>query len=156
MIEFFVALIIFSSPYSLTQVQIPNEWPSTELGCLAANIYYEARGESEKGQYLVGFVTLNRVKHSRFPNTICGVVKQPKQFSWYSPTKLHYPSDKKAWKQAKEVAINILYGQDCPYKDITKGAMFYHASYVKPYWAKKKYFQFKVGNHLFYHHEDNT
>lgn len=155
MITILTALLIFTSSPNLTKVQVPKEWPSTEVDCLAANIYYEARGESEKGQYLVGFVTLNRVKHDRFPSTVCEVVKQPKQFSWYSPTKLHYPSDEKAWKKSKKIAKRLLSGQTHPYKDTTRGAMFYHARYVRPYWSKKKYFQFRVDNHLFYHHEDN-
>ena len=48
---------------------------------LANVIYHEARGESRRGQIAVGYVVLNRVKSSRYPNTISGVVWQPKQFS---------------------------------------------------------------------------
>ena len=66
-----------------------------EIECLAQNIYHEARSESTAGRMAVALVTLNRVKDQRFPNTICGVVKQTKyypsgkidlhscQFSWY-------------------------------------------------------------------------
>lgn len=50
--------------------------------CLATNIYFEARGEPEAGQFMVGFVTMNRVYDKRFPNTVCGVVYQPGQFIW--------------------------------------------------------------------------
>ena len=45
-----------------------------QVECLAKNIYHEARGESTAGMFAVGFVTLNRVMDSRYPNTICGVV----------------------------------------------------------------------------------
>lgn len=64
----------------------------TELNCLAKNIYYEAGSESDKGQLAVGFTTINRTKHPKYPDTICRVVKQrikvdngsmSCQFSWY-------------------------------------------------------------------------
>ena len=45
-----------------------------DLTCLARNVYYEARGEPEKGKLAVAKVTLNRVSSSRFPNTICDAV----------------------------------------------------------------------------------
>ena len=55
---------------------------SKERDCLAANIYYEARGESVKAQKAVAHVTLNRVKSKQYPKTVCAVVLQNKQFSW--------------------------------------------------------------------------
>ena len=71
-----------------------------EVVCLAENIYHEARGEGIEGMLAVGHVTMNRVESSRFPDTVCGVVRQTKyikswrtgelvparnrcQFSWY-------------------------------------------------------------------------
>jgi spore germination cell wall hydrolase CwlJ-like protein len=54
----------------------------SELDCLATNIYFEARGESEAGQFMVGFITMNRVNNSKWPGTICRVVYQPGQFVW--------------------------------------------------------------------------
>jgi len=54
-----------------------------ELGCLAQNIYFEARAESIQGKTAVANVTLNRVKSADFPNTYCGVVQQgPVRESW--------------------------------------------------------------------------
>ena len=53
-----------------------------KIDCMTANIYHEARGESIKGQYAVAHVTMNRVHHEQFPDTVCEVVFQPKQFSW--------------------------------------------------------------------------
>ena len=43
---------------------------------LAACIYGESRGEPYKGQVAVGAVILNRVKSSKFPNSISGVIYQ--------------------------------------------------------------------------------
>ena len=47
-----------------------------ELMCLARNIFFESRGEPRPGKVAVGVVTLNRVEDPRFPDTVCGVVKQ--------------------------------------------------------------------------------
>jgi len=53
-----------------------------EIKCLADNIYFEARNESVKGQVAVASVTKNRVKSKHYPNTICKVVWEHRQFSW--------------------------------------------------------------------------
>ena len=50
---------------------------------LAATIWAEARGESYTGQLAVASVIMNRVKSSKFPNTISGVIMAPKQFASY-------------------------------------------------------------------------
>ena len=49
-----------------------------DVACLSKNIYFEARGEDTEGQVAVAHVTLNRVEHKNFPNTICEVVHQAK------------------------------------------------------------------------------
>ena len=49
------------------------EW---QTRCLAMAIYYEARGESEKGQIAVAQVIMNRVKSRKYPGSICNVVYQ--------------------------------------------------------------------------------
>lgn len=47
-----------------------------DLECLAKNIFYESGMESYEGKVAVGMVTINRSQDGRFPNSICGVVKQ--------------------------------------------------------------------------------
>ena len=46
-----------------------------QLHCLALNVYYEARGSNLADKYAVADVVLNRVKDSRYPDSICDVVK---------------------------------------------------------------------------------
>jgi len=46
------------------------------LTCLAMNIYYEARHEPVEGQIAVAHVVLNRTEDPRFPDSVCGVIKQ--------------------------------------------------------------------------------
>ena len=50
--------------------------PSRDLECLSQAVYYEARGEAERGREAVAQVVMNRAHHPRFPKSICGVVFQ--------------------------------------------------------------------------------
>ena len=62
---------------------IPYEPNHIETQCLAENIYHEAKNQGTAGWSGVASVTLNRIKDSRFPNTVCEVVKQgPTRESW--------------------------------------------------------------------------
>ncbi|MDZ4094139.1 MAG: cell wall hydrolase, partial [Paracoccaceae bacterium] len=47
-----------------------------EWQCLAQALYFEARGETLKGQFAVAEVILNRKDSGRYPTTVCGVVNQ--------------------------------------------------------------------------------
>lgn len=64
---------------SVNDMVSPNPHEST---CIALAVYYEARGESIRGQRAVASVIVNRAKSGLFPTTACGVVFQPKQFSF--------------------------------------------------------------------------
>lgn len=136
-----LVLIIASSAYSMTR----GEYKERE--CLALNIYFEARNQPIEGQKAIGFVTLNRVFNSRFPDSICGVVKQYKQFSWYSDGKPDVPTDRDAWNVANNIANYVLSNYD---QDNTGGALYYHADYVTPYWIKSMKLTQVLHTHLFY------
>jgi len=118
----------------------------TELDCLAKNVYFESRNQSISGQYAVAEVTLNRVEASYWPNSVCGVVKQKNQFTWFWDGKSDKPKDKKAWKIAQQVAINSITRPT----NITGGATFYHANYVSPKWAKTYTRTITIDKHEFY------
>lgn len=121
--------------------------------CLALNMFFEARSESLEGQLMIAEVTLNRVASDRYPNTVCEVVWQDKQFSWThdgihdDPTRMSY-LDRVAWKEIKKAAVFILKDPDSTLPGIE--ATHYHADYVQPYWASEMEYLGKVGNHLFY------
>ena len=141
----------------------------TAFICLALNTYHEAKNQSTIGQIATAQVVMNRVEDNRFPNTICEVVKQgptrpswedPKkeypikhrcQFSWYCDGKDDTPKNEKAWKKAQDVAFLVIY--DKIKLDVTEGATHYHATYVKPAWAKVKTRTTRIGNHIFYRWE---
>jgi spore germination cell wall hydrolase CwlJ-like protein len=119
-----------------------------EVECLARNIYFEARNQSIKGQYAVGFVTLNRVRSNQYPKTICEVVYQPYQFSWTIDLKYANPKNKKAWETAVLISTNIIGGKIKD--DITQGALHYHADYVNPKWNRNMVKVRQIDNHIFY------
>lgn len=127
-----------------------------DLRCLAENIYFEARSESLKGQYAVAEVTMNRLASPLFPDTLCDVVYDTRwdrlrrrltaHFSW---TQLKITAEPKgaAWNQAMQVAATVY---DKKHTPVVPDALFYHATYVNPYWASSKRKIVKIGNHIFY------
>lgn len=84
----------------------------SEIRCMATNMYYEARGESDLGMIAVGYVVLNRMADTRFkPNTVCGIVKQRTasvcQFSWVCGQK-NWNLNNEAYKRAERLAIAVM------------------------------------------------
>jgi|SRR6185312_3481867 len=131
-----------------------------DINCLAENVYYEARGEPEAGQVAVADVTLNRTQANGFPKTVCGVVHEQRdhkcQFSWVCWRK-RPPIDKNSqqWVKANNIAITVLLFRSGSDTMLKQSALFYHANYVHPVWAKKMKFIKKIGGHLFYTKQTN-
>ena len=119
-----------------------------ELGCLALNIYHEGRGESVKGQSAIASVTMNRVVSKHYPDSVCEVVWQRKQFSWtHIAARHHSVTDIEAWNQALVIAQLFLGGVKVSQ---VGDATHYHADNVKPYWVADNKLVGRVGNHFFY------
>ena len=135
-------------PNTATAEILPDSVYGQELGCLAMNIYHEARGETEKGKLAVAAVTMNRVASKYYPNTVCEVVWQRKQFSWTQlKTKYHVVKDTKAWINAVEIAQLFIDGGSWPG---VGDATHYHTVAVSPNWKDDNQLVAQVGNHLFY------
>ena len=125
-----------------------------ELRCLALNIYFEARSESDEGRRAVAHVVMNRVSSSGFPSTICQVVQQGGaqvkhrcQFSWWCDGRSDRPAKGRVWNAAQALARSIYWGYS---QDPTEGAMWYHADYVMPSWGAHFKRGPKIGRHIFY------
>lgn len=125
-----------------------------EIECLALNIYFEARSEPDAGRLAVGHVVMNRVSDDRYPGNVCAVVRQGGekvrnrcQFSWWCDGRSDRPRDRRAWKQSKAIATRIYWGLS---DDITEGALWYHAVYVRPAWRKVLVPSRTIGRHIFY------
>lgn len=125
----------------------------TQAKCLATNIYFEARGESKLGQKAVAWVTLNRVEDPKYPDTICDVVWDNKQFSWTHDGKSDVPTDKDAWLEAQLVAMQVLIDQQLNNDDPTEGSIMFHEASIKPYWRKEYEVTSRIDNHVFYKDE---
>ena len=126
----------------------------------------------------VSLVVMNRVKAHHYPSNVCDVVRQgpmreswktrqdpdlPKfqrvfypvkhrcQFSWYCDGKADTVYNKEKWEYIYNLAHAFLfkytYGH---FDDFTKGAIYYHADYVNPYWANEKEQVVQIGTHIFY------
>lgn len=137
----------------------------TALMCMAVNIYHEAGNQSMLGQIAVAQVVMNRVADSRFPDTVCEVVKEAVtykgtnkpvlhkcQFSWYCDGKKDEPNfESNTWSLALEHASIML--TKTIVLDVTEGATHYHATYVRPAWAKTKTRTTRIDRHIFYRWE---
>lgn len=125
-----------------------------ELWCLATAIYFEARGESYRGQVAVAQVVLNRVKDYRYPDTICGVVFQNQsrrnscQFSFACDGIPETINDRTSWAQAEDIAKRFTNGE--LYLTEVANATHYHATYVRPAWAPRMTKLTQIGLHVFY------
>ena len=129
-------------------------WPVTEVDCLTANIYHEARGESIHGQWFVAYVTRNRVNSDSYPDTYCKVIKQPYQFSWWNDGQNKKITDQKSWEVARQIAVHFILDDAIAREDASLGAMYYHADYIKtPKWTNQFVYIGKVGKHLAYRRE---
>ena len=126
------------------------------LDCLARNVYFEARGEPVAGMHAVAEVTMNRRASRLYPGSVCDVVYQKNwdplrgrlvgAFSWTEFEALPAP-DGEAWERALEVADAVYYRRVSP---TLQGALHFHASHIKPEWAKEKKLVARIGRHLFY------
>jgi spore germination cell wall hydrolase CwlJ-like protein len=125
-----------------------------EQRCLALAIYFEARGESDKGQAAVAQVVLNRVSSGLYPPSICGVVFQNRQyyhacqFSFACEGRSLRITEPEAWRRAQRIAAAVTDGKT--YLSDVGDATHYHALYVHPDWARRLERTDRIGHHIFY------
>lgn len=115
--------------------------PPAELRCLEATIHHEAKGESLAGKLMVGNVVLNRAASPQYPKSVCAVVKQRKQFSWYKGNDAVL--DAAVSHETKLAAREAMATQ-------RDNVLFFHATYVAPKWSQRLKHRFIIGNHIFY------
>lgn len=115
----------------------------SDIHCLATAVYFEARGEPMEGQLAVAQTILNRVQSGHYAPTVCGVINQPKQFS-YDRTRA--PSAGNDWETAQ--AIAKIAARDM-WREVAPNALSFHAKRVAPNWAGKTRVAV-IGNHIFY------
>ena len=120
--------------------------PQTDMACMACNCYNEAGSQSYEGQVMVGKVVKTRMyvneldrdaqnrgsgRGRRYASTVCGVIKQSKQFSWWDGvnrgrgSRNSVPAGHGCFRAAAESLSFRGYFAD-----------HYHANYVNPRWNR--------------------
>lgn len=128
--------------------QMPDTELSGDLKCLAQAVYFEARGEPLDGQLAVAEVVINRTQSRLYPSDYCSVVTQPAQFSFVRRGTIPQPNRSSlAWKRAKAVA-QIAHRE--LWDSQAKGALYFHASSVRPKWSRGKTALARIDTHVFY------
>lgn len=142
----FIVLALFVLLFKTNNVDIVQAATNnntSDVQLIARAINGEARGEPYEGQVAVGAVILNRVKSSKFPNTIAGVIYQSGAFTAVSDGQINVPiaSNSTVVKAAQD-ALNGW--------DPTGGAIYYfnpNTATNKWIWSRP---QIKtIGNHIF-------
>ena len=132
------------------------ELSEREMVCLADNIFFESRNQSDLGKKAVAYVTLNRLSSSKFPDNLCNIVYAKKgkvcQFSWTCKN-LAVRSIKnremEMWQRSMSIANQAVFSYNIS-DDPTIGASHFHADYVKPFWSSFFHRTVTIDNHLFY------
>lgn len=114
---------------------------NSELYLLARCVYGEARGEPYKGQVGVAAVILNRVKSSKFPNSISGVIYQSGAFDAVKDGQINLTPDESCIKAARD-AMNGW--------DPTNGCLFYYNPETSTNkWMLSLPITLDIGRHVF-------
>ncbi|MBN8938159.1 MAG: cell wall hydrolase [Rhizobiales bacterium] len=123
--------------------------------CLAEAVYWEARSEPERGQMAVAQVVVNRAVSGFYPRDICGVVYQNAhrylacQFTFACEGRRSLvPTEPEPWTLASRIARDMLAGRT--WLAEVGHATHYHATYVRPWWARSMNRLQQIGVHVFY------
>lgn len=100
----------------------------SERECLLRAMYFESIRSNHDGLMAVGTVVMNRAQSPQYPNTICGVVGQHRQFAAGVLTR---PMSPREMGRAEKAADAILRGER--YAPIGNAMHFHMASIRIPY-----------------------
>lgn len=123
-----------------------------ESACLAQGVYYEASNEPMKGKIAVANVIINRTKSSLFPTTICEVLKQKGQFSYWKNIRRIDSRNDAVMDQVNdsiEASVAVMQGVAV---DNTHGALYFINPKTAAYkdWLRGMKKTIKIENHTFY------
>lgn len=119
-----------------------------DVQCLAQAVYFEARGEPLAGQLAVAKVVINRAMSGLYPRDYCAVITQRAQFSFVRNGVIPRADEtSSAWHRAKaiaQIAVADLWQSEA------RDALYFHATYVNPSWARRKTQLARIDTHIFY------
>ncbi len=125
---------------NVSKSQSSSTYNSNDRYLLAKVVYAEARGESYTGQVAIAAVVLNRVRDSRFPNTVSGVIYQPWAFTAVNDGQINLEPNNKAY-QAADDALN---GWDPTYGSV----YYYNPKTATSSWIRSTRYVTTIGNHI--------
>ena len=160
-------LVTVPQTTATTGVEFSRSWidaqPKAQGGqqwrCLAEALYFEARGETVKGQFAVAEVIMNRMKSERFPSSACAVINQGTgkkyqcQFTYTCDGRKEVIKERRAFDRVSKVARLALDGHA---PKLTQGATHYHTTAVRPRWSRVYTKTASIGTHIFYRHTWRT
>ncbi len=113
----------------------------SDLNLLARCVYGEARGEPYNGQVAVAAVVLNRVRSSKFPNTIYGVIYQKGAFTAVSDGQINLTPNESSYSAARDALGGW---------DPTGGCLYYYnPATATSSWIWSLTVHIKIGKHNF-------
>lgn len=112
-----------------------------QIMLLSKLIAGEARGESYEGQVAVAAVVINRVKDSRFPNSLEGVIYQKNAFSVVKNGTIYAEPTSSTYRAAQEA----LYGND----PTNNAIYFWNPDISTCSWINTLNPHLRIGNHVF-------
>jgi spore germination cell wall hydrolase CwlJ-like protein len=119
-----------------------------DLKCLAQAVYFEARGEPIEGQLAVAEVVINRARSGLYADNYCDVITQPAQFSFVRHGRIPAADEgSTAWQRAQAIAE---IAQQNLWQSKAADALYFHATYVRPSWARQKIELAQIETHIFY------
>ena len=141
LIMMFIIIVVLSRNNSEQNISYASTSNTSDIQLMARAINGEARGEPYEGQVAVGAVILNRVKDSRFPNSISGVIYQSGAFDAVRDGQINLSPD----STAKKAAQDALNGWDPSY-----GAIYYfNPSTATNKWIWSRPMTVTIGRHRF-------
>jgi len=126
-----------------TAVNVPQGFSQNDIQLMANAVYGEARGEPYEGQVAVAAVILNRVESPTFPNTVSGVIFEPRAFTavadgqiWLAPN-----------ETAREAVLDAINGWD-PSGNAT---YYFNPDTATSGWIWSRPQIKRIGKHIFCH-----
>lgn len=138
-----------STTVLIPEIRNANRTDQDQMLCLALNIYHEIRGGTPRDQWAVGFVTLNRTKHSAFKaKSVCQAVWAQGQFSWTRwSMRAQLPREQAAWAECQRKAHMLFAGEKM--NDPTNGSTHFYQARLNPGWALRLVSKVRIGSHTF-------
>lgn len=160
MLKVILALVLLAAPLGQHQGK-PESAPSvTAEQCNAANIFFEARGESLHAMQAVAEVVNNRTKSKGYPASACSVIFQKKQFSWTHQRDFRVIQkvlkgdlsgfnlqDRQSYQMAITAASRAATGDG---RVLPEGTLWYHTKDINPCWTKGLRKVKIIQSHVFY------